>query len=152
VTPVADASPLIALQQIGQLRVLQDLFGQVNIPPAVASEILPSVPVVAWIVVRALARPVNPLVGQAPLGTGETEALSLALELQAADVIVDERAARRAAAALGLRPIGTHGVLLAAKRRGLIPEVKPLVNELVRQGFWVSPRLIKKTLLAAGEP
>ena len=53
--------------------------------------------------------------------------------------------------ALGLSVIGTLGVLLAAKREGLIAEVRPLVDELARQGFWVSPRLVRQAVLAAGE-
>jgi predicted nucleic acid-binding protein len=73
------------------------------------------------------------------------------MELHADRLLVDERAARRAAGALGLGVIGTLGVLLAAKRKRLITEVRPLVDELLRQGFWVSPRLVRGALLAAGE-
>jgi hypothetical protein len=46
--------------------------------------------------------------------------------------------------ALGLGVIGTLGVLLAAKRKRLITEVHPLVDELLRQGFWVSPRGVRR--------
>jgi predicted nucleic acid-binding protein len=80
VTPavVADASPLIALQQIGSLQLLERLFGAVEIPPAVADEIAPSVPPQPWIKTRALAQPTAPLVLRAQLGRGEGGALSLA--------------------------------------------------------------------------
>ncbi len=148
---VADASPLIAFQQIGQLSLLQAIFTEVIVPPAVAREIQPSVPSVPWIVERPLAQAIAPLVLRASLGAGESEALSLAMELHADRLLVDERAARRAAGALGLGVIGTLGVLLAAKRKGLITEVRPLVDALLRQGFWVSPRLIRQALSAAGE-
>jgi len=77
--------------------------------------------------------------------------LSLAAEIRADRLLLDERAARRVAEALGLSVVGTLGVLLAAKRRGLVAEVRPLIDELVRQGFWVAPRLVKQVLLAAGE-
>ena len=86
------------------------------VPPAVAREIQPSVPGVPWIIERALAQPVAPLVLRASLGAGESEALSLAVEARAGRLLVDERAARRAAEAL-----------------------------------WVSPRLVRQALLAAGE-
>jgi predicted nucleic acid-binding protein len=148
---VADASPLIAFQQISQLSLLQAVFTEVIVPPAVAREIQPSVPSVPWIVERPLAHPIAPLVLRASLGPGESEALGLAMELHADRLLVDERAARRAALALGLGVIGTLGVLLAAKRKRLITEVRPLVDELLRQGFWVSPRLVREALLAAGE-
>jgi predicted nucleic acid-binding protein len=55
------------------------------------------------------------------------------------------------AAALGLSVVGTLGVLLAAKRTGEVAEVRSLIDELLRQGFWVAPRLVKEALLAAGE-
>jgi hypothetical protein len=148
---VADASPLIALHQVGELRLLQALFAEIHVPPAVAREIRASVPPQLWIVERALTQPAAPLVLRASLGPGESEALSLALETHASRLLVDERAARRVAQALGLGVIGTLGVLLAAKRRGLVTEVRPLVEDLIRQGFWVSPHLVKHALDAAGE-
>jgi predicted nucleic acid-binding protein len=77
--------------------------------------------------------------------------LSLAVEIRADRLLLDGRAARRTARALGLSVVGTLGVLLAAKRTGLVPEVRPLMDDLVRQGFWVSPRLFKLALVAADE-
>lgn len=150
---VADASPLIAFQQIGQLQfqLLRTAFGELTVPPAVAREILPSVPPAPWIVKRRLTQSIAPLVLRANLGAGESEALSLAVEIRADLLFVDERAGRRVAAALGLSVLGTLGVLLAAKRTGHIAEVRPLVDELLRQGFWVAPRLVKQALLAAAE-
>lgn len=148
---VADASPLIAFQQIGQLGLLQTIFTEVIVPPAVAREIQTSVPSVPWIVERPLAQAIAPLVLRASLGAGESEALSLAMEVHADRLLVDERAARRAARALGLAVIGTLGVLLAAKRKGLITEVGSPLDDLLRQGFWVSPRLVRQALSAAGE-
>jgi predicted nucleic acid-binding protein len=150
-TVVADASPLIALQQIRQLHQLQALFVEVTVPPAVAREIQLTVPPVPWVVERAPSQPIAPLMVRASLGAGESEALSLAAEIRAGLLLVDERAARRAAQGIGLRVMGTLGVLLAAKRKGLVKEVRPLVDELVRQGFRVSPRLVRQVLLAAGE-
>jgi hypothetical protein len=119
VTPVvADASPLIALQQIGHLELLEALFGVIAIPAGVAEEIAPSVPLRPWIAVLGLAQPMVPMVLRANLGRGESEAVSLAIETRAPRLLVDERAARRIAEALGLPVIGTLGVLLGAKRRG----------------------------------
>ncbi len=148
---VADASPLIAFQQIGQLQLLRTMFGKLTVPPAVAREILPSVPPAPWIVERRLAQPIAPLVLRANLGAGESEALSLAVEIRADLLFVDERAGRRVAAALGVSVVGTLGVLLAAKRAGSLAEVRPVVDELLRHGFWVAPHLVKRALLAAGE-
>jgi predicted nucleic acid-binding protein len=85
------------------------------------------------------------------LGPGESEAISLALEIGAQWVILDERPARRLAQALGLPVIGTLGVLLASKRRGLLPAVRPCVDALVNFGFHISPGLYDLVLADAGE-
>ena len=78
---------------------------------------------------------------EAALGPGESDTICLALEIGAQWVILDERPARRLAQALGLPLIGTLGVLLASKRRGLLPAVQPCVDALVTFGFRLSPDL-----------
>ena len=117
---VSNASPLIALAAIGQLRLLPGLFGSITIPPAVAAEIAPSIAArPEWLDVQPLAHWQPTQIQGSGLGAGEREALSLGLEGHADRVILDDLPARRLAHALGLRVIGTLGVLLAAKRRGL---------------------------------
>jgi hypothetical protein len=148
---VADASPLIAFHQIGQLPLLQALFTTLLVPPSVAKEIAPSVPRQPWIVERGLARPIPPPILEAELGHGETEAIGLALEIHADQLLVDEKEGRHLAQRLGLHVIGTLGVLLAAKRKGLIPEVRPQIEALLQNNFWISPRLVETTLADVGE-
>lgn len=151
-TPVvADASPLIALQQIGRLELLEALFGAIAIPTGVAEEITPSVTLRPWMTVLGLAQPVAPVVLGAHLGRGESEALSLAIETRAPRLLVDERAARRIAEALGVPVIGTLGVLLAAKRRGKVDAIRPLMEALQQQGFWIARALVDRVIAAAGE-
>lgn len=148
---VADASPLIAFAQIDQLPLLQALFARIAVPSAVAREIAPSVPPQPWIAERQPSRPLAPQVLQASLGAGESEAISLALELRADLVIVDDKAARHLAEALGLKVIGTLGVLLAGKRKGFVPAVRPHVEVLLEKDFWVSPQLVEHVLREIGE-
>ena len=148
---VADASPLIAFAQIDQLALLEALFTSIVVPSAVAREVAPSVPSQPWIVERQPTQPLAPQVLQASLGAGESEAVSLALELRADRLVVDEKAARHLAEALGLSVIGTLGVLLAAKRKGLIPAVRPLVEALLEKNFWISPQLVERALSEIGE-
>jgi predicted nucleic acid-binding protein len=147
---VSDASPLIAFQQLGQLGLLGTIFGTVLIPPAVASEAL-SVERPVWILERALAKPLATEVTHAGLGPGESEAISLALELHADRVIIDELAGRSLAQRLGLPLIGTLGILLAAKRRGLIPAIREPIDILRRGGFRVANDLYEDLLRKAGE-
>jgi predicted nucleic acid-binding protein len=149
---VANSSPLIALQQIGQLDLLRALFGDIAMPPAVAAEITPSIPTIpGWLRIQPLAQPLAAHVLQAALGAGESEALSLAVELTAARAVIDERAARRVAEGMGIPVIGTLGMLLLAKRRGLIPAVRPLIDDLLRHDFRVADDLLENVLRSAGE-
>jgi hypothetical protein len=89
---------------------------------------------------------------QAQLGPGESEAISLAVELHARWVILDDRPARRLAEALGLPLIGTLGIVLVAKRRGFLREVRASLDELMKVGFRVAPELYRRVLIDAGEP
>ena len=77
------------------------------------------------------------------LGEGEREALSLAAEMSARAVIVDDDAARRIGLRLGLPVIGTAGVLLLAKERGYTRAVKPHLIALIEAGFYLSPVLVE---------
>ena len=148
---VADASPLIAFQQIGHLSLVEALFAELIMPPAVAREVAASVPRHAWVVERRLTVPLAPQVIEAALGAGESEAISLALEMQADRLIVDEKAGRHLAQALGLSVVGSLGLLLAAKRKHMIPAVRPLVQSLLETNFWISPQLVQRALAEVGE-
>lgn len=86
------------------------------------------------------------------LDSGETEALSLALEWHADAVLMDEAADRRAATVLKVTSVGVAGILIRARSRGLIPAVRPLLERLrVEAGFWLHPRLEAEVLRLAGE-
>ena len=76
---VSDASPLVALQQIERLDLLETIFGSLVIPPAVAREAA-NVPLGDWIAIRSLQGPLPPLVTRAGLGPGESESIGVALE------------------------------------------------------------------------
>ena len=148
---VSNASPLIALEQIGHLMLLAQLFDAVLIPPAVVSEVTSTVALPAWIGQQALTQPVGPRILSASLGPGESEAISLALETEAKRVILDDRPARRLAQALRLPVIGTLGVLLAAKQRQLLIAVRPCLDNLLQCDFRIAPSLYENVLSAAGE-
>jgi predicted nucleic acid-binding protein len=75
----------------------------------------------------------------------------LALEIGAQWVILDDRPERRVAQSLGLPVIGTLGVLLAAKRRGLLDALRPELDGLIKFGFFIAPDLYEQILGDAGE-
>jgi uncharacterized protein len=155
---VCDTSPLQYLYQLDLLDLLPTLVSRVVVPPAVREELsvgrslglrVPAVERLAWIAVR---RPISyqaiPLVHD--LGPGETEVL-LALESPGAIAILDDALARRVAGNLEIPHTGTLGILLDAKRAGLIAAVSPLLDDLHALRFRMSSGTRSAVLKLAGE-
>ena len=158
---VSNASPLVNLARIGRLEILRDLFGEVCVPDAVWAEVVvagegqPGAQELAeasW-VKRCQVRN-QPLVQalRQELDAGEAEANALALELKADLLLMDERLGRETAQHLGVKPTGVIGVLIVAKRRGVLPKVRPLLDALRNEaGFRISERLYARVLEDTGE-
>jgi hypothetical protein len=152
VVVVSNSSPLIALARIQRLDLLPIIFGSVLIPPAVAREIAPSIPVLpTWLQIQVpnVLPPASLL--RRRLGDGEWEAIALAIALKADWIILDDLSARRAAEATGLNVIGTLSTLVTAKRAGLLKSIRPELDALLRTSFFLSPQLYDELLQAAGE-
>ena len=147
---VCDASPLIALERIGRLDLIREVFGVVVVPPAVVRELGPTT-APAWVVERALTKLIDARVRAARLDPGESEVIALALELGGRRVVLDDQPARRLARDLGLPVIGTEGVLLTAKLLALLTDVRPHLEALVAGGFHVGPELFGRALFEARE-
>ncbi len=156
---VSDTSPLVNLAAVRRLDLLQQLYGQVIIPQVVYDEIVAGAPQpgssevkFSWIEVRrATLRSLTASL-RMELDEGEAEAIALATELNADLLLLDERKGRAVATRMGIRFIGVLGVLVDAKRKNLVPAVKPVVDELIsKAGFWVSPQLYDRILESVGE-
>ena len=150
---VCDTSPLSALIDIERAELLRDLFKQVVIPATVRDELLARHDELPdWLDVRDDPPfPSTPFLN-AKLGRGETAAISLALELHADIVLIDERRGRREAERLGLTVTGVLGVALLAKRRGLVSKIAPLIDDLRQQAScWFDNDLVAEVLRTAGE-
>jgi predicted nucleic acid-binding protein len=156
---ISNTSPLQYLYQLGLLQVLPALVGRILVPPAVLQELavgqalgisLPDLTNLDWVAVRRPASmTVLPLVTD--LGPGETEVLALGMESTDAVVLLDDALARRVAVTFGIRHRGTLGVLLDAKRAGLVPTIAPLLDQLQSLRFWLHPRTRAALLELAGE-
>ncbi|WP_328985021.1 DUF3368 domain-containing protein [Thiorhodovibrio winogradskyi] len=85
------------------------------------------------------------------LGPGETETIGLALEHPGSLVILDDLLGRRVALDAGLRVTGTLGLLLKAKRLGMLPSMAAAIGELRKAGMWIGDRLATNILVEAGE-
>lgn len=153
---VSNTGPLIALAAIGQLDLLSGLFDTILIPPAVQTEVRDVMTVTAlaaanWIRVCAAQDTLAIRLLEQELDLRESEAIVLAQERQADLILIDERVATRKARAIGLRVIGTLGVLLMAKEKGLLPHLRPWLDSLNRAGFRMSHDLYNRVLVSAGE-
>lgn len=156
---ICNTSPLQYLHQLGRLDLLPALTGGGVVPPAVAKELadgkaagwdVPDVEHLAWITIRVpVSSPALPLA--ADLGPGEAAVLALALESKDPIVILDDGVGRRAAELLGIRLTGTLGLLLDARKKGLLSAISPMLDELGRLRFRVSPATRAAVLRLAGE-
>jgi len=153
---ISDTSILSNFIQIGCLPLLEALFSTIIIPQAVYDElvVLKKLPIQHiiqsnqhWINVKSVK-----VTSNWNLDKGETEAITLALNLKAQYLLIDELQGRSVAKTLGLNITGTLGILLKAKQKGHIKLVKPLIEQLKNQvGFWINDQLYQLVLKQAGE-
>lgn len=157
---VSDTSPVRSLAHLGHLSWLEDLFGNVLLPPAVANELIHpplglhvvEVYRVPFLAVRSAENSERISELCSTLDIGEAEAIALAEEVKADLILIDEAAGRAVARECGFPVLGTLGILLQAKRQGLCPEVRPQLDRLQTEfNFFVSPRLRQQILRQAGE-
>jgi len=145
---ISDSACLIALDRIGKLSILKSLYQQILIPEAVYKEFGKSID---WINIQRVNTPNLVRTLQTQLDFGESEAIALALEKDNTTLILDDKKARRIAEELGMKIIGTIGILLKAKKASHIKQVKPLLDQLNDVDFRISDSLYRKALELAGE-
>jgi len=152
---VVNSTPIIALSEIGRLRILKDLYGEIIIPNAVRDEVTVKAPRRLdghdWIRVTAIANLAAKEMFTSALHEGEVEVMLLAKEVGAVLVIMDDGLARRHAKYLGLTITGTVGVLLRAKSAGIITEIAPVLDNLIQNEFYISDDVRREVLNLAGE-
>ena len=144
---VADSTCLIGLERIGQLDLLSELFEPFVIPPEVAREFGISFP---WLKVEAPANDALVTSLKLLIDPGEAETIALGYE-KSWRVLLDDRRARAVAQRMGLKIIGTVGTLVLARRRSVIPAIKPLLDALEANNFYLSTDLKDQALQLAGE-
>ncbi|MBK1703416.1 DUF3368 domain-containing protein [Halochromatium glycolicum] len=161
---VADAGPLIALARIERLSLLASLYGPVIVPEIVLSELRlgldrPGARVLADAVaqgdIRSHPLPPDDEVDFAQLSlvldAGESAAIVLAQTLPSRFLLIDERRGRAIARRRAIPVVGLAGVLLAAKQRGRLDAVEPVLRALSQQGYRLSDALVAEVLRLAGE-
>jgi predicted nucleic acid-binding protein len=161
---IADTGPLIALGGLGHLKLLRHLYENIVIPPAVRDELhlgsrRPGAEQSAealehgWLQVRAPSPASASSLSELALilDLGEAEAILLAVELDCRFLLIDERKGRAIAKRRGVPVVGMAGVLLAAKKRGLIDAVLPSLKNMERGGYRMSAGLTREIARLAGE-
>lgn len=155
---VSNTSPILNLAIIGQLELIYQQFRQVQIPLAVLSELkvqenrpgskeIQAALNVGWIEVQAVSSQLSVQLLQQTLDRGEAEAITLAIELKADRILLDERDGRKVAKSLGLKVTGVLGILLRAKKEGELSSLPDAIDALVKTaGFRISSELLAKVL------
>ena len=149
---VSDSSPLIALSSVDRLDLIQLIFDTVIIPVSVRDEVMGTAAKIA-VELPSFIR-VEPVAAEVPvrflklnLHAGESEAIALALERGIQGIILDDKQARETADELGLKVIGTLGLLILAKRKGFLSEVRPIMAQIIeRVNFRIAPSVLNRAL------
>ena len=154
---VCNASPIILLSKAESLFLLTELADKVIIPNGVKQELSKKIDnriqdVLSHKKVKMVKlRKVNPKVLEWGLGKGESEVISLALENSAYEVMLDDRLGRKCAISLSIKVRGTVGIIILAKRKGLLSEARPVIQRLIDSGIYFSDEWLSNVLSMVGE-
>ena len=155
---VVNSSPLIVLFRSGQADLMPQLFKKIVVPEQVYAEVLAggeddaaktTLPRTEWITLEKVD--ITLPVAAWNLGNGESAVFSYAVKASEYRAIVDDLAARRCARAFGIQTLGTGGLLVLARRRGLISSVKDGVKRLRDSGLYLSETVVQLLISEAGE-
>jgi len=159
-TIVSNTGPLIALASIDQLDILRSLFDLVIVSEWVNQEILSgglsnagvsTYQKADWIRIDTTADTLDPLL-QTVLDPGEAGTIQLALRSKADLVLIDERKGRKIARNIyGLNVMGTAGLLVEAKNRGLVSSVSYSLHRMKESGYWIHTDIVRAAVKAARE-
>ena len=157
---VVNTSPIIYLSSINSVSLLKELFIEIFIPDAEKMEIVSGgkdnfgfleIQDGKWIKTLNIRNELAKKYLLTDIDEGEAGVIIPAEELKANTIIMDDRLGRKIARLRGFIVIGTLRLLVIAKDKGIITEVKPLLNKLKEAGFWVSDSVYKDILRQSNE-
>lgn len=146
---ISDTSCFIILIKINQLDLLKKVYGFVITTSEILNELGETLP--DWVEIKNPSDPIRQLLLESMVDKGEASAISLALEFPGSTLIIDDYKARRTAENAGLIVTGTFGVIIKAKKMGLISSVRHMLLEISLTDFRISDELVKIVLKEAGE-
>ncbi len=141
---ISDASCLIALNNIGSLNILKDLYNEVIITNEVKNEFGESLP--NWINIVKVQNLQKKSELEEVLDKGEASSIALSLEIEDSILIIDELKGRKIASSLNIKIIGTIGILILAYKKGLIKDLITVILKLVNNGFRLSDSLLNRII------
>lgn len=153
---VTNTTPIVALVAVGEERLFDELFDRVIVPLDVWMELADKQGAPEPGALLALKKVVvlptpSPHPETAHLDAGERAVIAFAASHPGTWALLDEKKARHAAKQAGLPVRGTLGMLVEAKRRGLVQRVQPLIEQMVRSGYWLDDKLIAGVLRSVSE-
>jgi predicted nucleic acid-binding protein len=157
--PATNASPLIFLCRAGLLDLLNLEGKEIVVPNPVAEEIrrrgsddltAQAIEKTTWLTIVE-SPPIPDTLRAWDLGEGETSVLAWGHASPGTVLIIDDLAARRCAATHGIPVRGTLGLILTAKKRGVIPQARPVLEKLRQSGMYLSDGILNQALALIGE-
>ena len=146
---IADTSCLIILSKINQIEILRALYSEVIITAEIKIEFEEELP--SWMKVmnpkdkdfqKALELQIDP---------GEASAIALYRDIPNCLLVLDDLKARKVAQFFSINYTGTLGILAKARQKGIIPELKPILNKILQTNFRIAPRVLHELLIRFGE-
>lgn len=156
---VVNASPLICLFKSGLTDLLPTLFEDIIVPDAVVKEVMAkgamdfsAQTLISNNWIQQIGNiTIDPRVASWDLGDGESAVLSFALKNPEYFAVMDDREARRCATSLQCHCIGTLGIVLLGKKRGIISSVRETLVKVQNAGLWISDSLVSEICRNVGE-
>lgn len=156
---ISNTSPLVALAKIDCLHFIKHELNPI-IPEGVLEEIAHyhddvfnqvERATLSWLKIEKIKNHKYIDFLKNDLGKEESEVIALALEKDIKNVIMDDLDGRRTALKSNLQPIGTLGMIIRAKNKGLIKEICPLFQKLREVNFYATDKVMNKLLILANE-
>jgi predicted nucleic acid-binding protein len=148
-TIISDTSCFIILTNIGELELLNKIYGLIVTTVDIATEygeVLPD-----WVKIETVKDMYRQQLLEMQIDKGESSAIALALETPGSTIVLDDYKARKIADQLGLNVTGTIGVIIKAKLKGIIPSIKPLLEKIKKTDFRLSAEIELLALKEAKE-
>jgi len=146
---ISDTSCFIILTNVGELDLLQKVYGQIVTTPEIVAEF--GEPLPEWVEIAEVKDKYRQTILELQIDKGESSAIALALETPDSVVILDDYKARKIAERLGVTFTGTIGVIIKAKLNGTIPSIKPIIEKIKQTDFRLSVEIETQALKEADE-